>query len=90
MRLGLVIYSFKEARGDAYALMDLAAASGLRGVEFPPEDSLPAATPKSAGERGHTPDSTAWGSSRTGARSRRRRSAAGSHRPPRSARRCSA
>ena len=49
MRLGLVIYSFKEARGDAYALMDLAAASGLRGVEFPPEDSLPAATPEECG-----------------------------------------
>src|SRR5512137_2404024 len=49
MRLGLVIYSFKEARGDAYALMDLAAASGLRGVEFPPEDSLPEATPEECG-----------------------------------------
>jgi sugar phosphate isomerase/epimerase len=42
----VVIYSFKEARGDAYALMDRAAAVGLRGVEFPPEDSLPAATPE--------------------------------------------
>jgi sugar phosphate isomerase/epimerase len=49
MRLGLVIYSFKEARGDAYALMDRAAAAGLRGVEFPPEDSLPATTPEELG-----------------------------------------
>lgn len=46
MRLGLVVYSFKEARGDAYALMDRASAAGLRGVEFPPEDSLPATTPQ--------------------------------------------
>jgi len=46
MRLGVVVYSFKEARGDAYALMDRASAAGLRGVEFPPEDSLPAATPQ--------------------------------------------
>ncbi len=46
MRLGLVLYSFQAARGDAYALMDLAAAAGLRGVEFPPEDSLPAPTPE--------------------------------------------
>jgi len=49
MRLGLVIYSFKEARGDAYALMDRAAAAGLCGVEFPPEDSLPVATPEERG-----------------------------------------
>jgi sugar phosphate isomerase/epimerase len=49
MRLGLVVYSFKEARGDAYALMDRAAAAGLRGVEFPPEDSLPACTPEECG-----------------------------------------
>jgi len=46
MRLGLVVYSFKDARGDAYALMDRAAAAGLRGVEFPAEDSLPATTPQ--------------------------------------------
>ena len=46
MRLGLVVYSFKAARGDAYDLMDRAAAAGLGGVEFPAEDSLPGTAPE--------------------------------------------
>jgi hypothetical protein len=45
MRLGLVVYSFKEARCDAYALMDRAKSAGLRGVEFPPDRCLPATLP---------------------------------------------
>jgi sugar phosphate isomerase/epimerase len=46
MRLGLVVYSFKQAWCDAYGLMDRAAGAGLRGVEFPPEDCLPSVTPE--------------------------------------------
>jgi sugar phosphate isomerase/epimerase len=40
MRLGLVVYSFKQAWCDAYGLMDRAAAAGFRGVEFPARGCL--------------------------------------------------
>jgi sugar phosphate isomerase/epimerase len=45
MRLGVVVYSFKEAWCDAYGLMGRAAAAGLRGVEFPPDRCLPGVSP---------------------------------------------
>ena len=45
MRFGLCTYSFRDARCDAYELMDRAAAAGLQGVEFPAE-SLPSTAPE--------------------------------------------
>src|SRR5688572_393023 len=38
MRLGLSIYSFKQAWVDAYGLVDRAAAAGLQAVEIPTEN----------------------------------------------------
>lgn len=46
MRFGLCTYSFRDARCEAYELMDRAAAAGLKGVEFPPEGALPSTTPE--------------------------------------------
>ena len=46
MRLGLAVYSFKNAWCDAYGLMDRAASAGFRAVEFPAEGCLKEPTPE--------------------------------------------
>jgi hypothetical protein len=41
-----VVFSFEEARCDAYALMDQAKSASLRGIEFPPDGCFPTTSPE--------------------------------------------